>query len=173
VILAYDSHCHLQDEAYQEDRDAVYAEAHQAGLGLIIPGYSRASSEAAVNLAGRLDDAFALVGVHPHDALHFDAEDEGLIRQWSQEPQVVGIGEIGLDYHYDFSPRERQQAVLLRQLQLAQELSLPVAIHSREAEEDTLALVDRVTLADGVLHCFTGSQAFADALVARGFYLSF
>lgn len=173
MILGYDSHCHLQDPAFDVDRQDVYAKAHALGLGMIIPGYSRASSEQAVNLANGWDHAYALVGVHPHDARDFTSEDEGLMRSWSREPKVVGIGEIGLDYHYDLSPRRRQREVLLAQLLLARELSLPVSIHSREAEEDTLELIDGVKGIRGVLHCFTGSLAFAQALLSREFYLSF
>jgi len=173
MIRGFDSHCHLQDEAFDLDRDQVYRDAHEAGLGLIIPGFSRTSSEMGIEVAAAWDDAYALVGVHPHDAQHFDSEDEVLIRRWSEAQEVVGIGEIGLDYHYDFSPREQQRHAFLTQLKLARDLELPVAIHSREAEEDTLELIDRVSRARGVLHCFTGSQAFADALLARGFYLSF
>lgn len=173
MIRGFDSHCHLQDDAFEEDRDAVYAKAREAGLGLIIPGYSRASSEAAVELAHDLEDTFALVGVHPHDAKDFDDQDEALIRTWATNPVVVGIGEIGLDYHYDFSPRAIQRDVFLRQLRLARELELPVSVHSREAEADTLALIDQAMPVRGVLHCFTGSQEFADGVLARGFYISF
>jgi TatD DNase family protein len=173
VIRAFDSHCHLQDDAFSDDRDQVYREAHQLGLGFIIPGYSRASSEAAVRLAGVLDDAYALVGIHPHDAAAFEPQDEQLLEQWSHDPRVVGIGEIGLDYHYDLSPRPVQRAVFLRQLQLAHAWSLPVAIHTREAEEETLELITEAKTTRAVLHCFTGTEAFAQALLERGFYLSF
>ena len=170
---AFDSHCHLQDAAFDDDREAVYEAAHTHGLGLIVPGYSRSSSAAAVEFSETHPGAWALVGVHPHDASAFSNDDESLLRQWLCRPHVVGMGEIGLDYHYDLSPRDVQREVFQRQLILAREVGAAVAIHSREAEADTLAAIDQVPGIRGVLHCFTGSLAFAEALLARGWMISF
>ncbi len=169
----FDSHCHLQDPAFEADREAVYESVHDRGWGLLIPGYSRASSAAGVEFCQTHPGTWALVGVHPHDADAFEDDDEQLIRQWLSRPHVVGVGEIGLDYHYHRSPRDVQRRVFQRQLMLARELGVTVAVHSREAEADTLAEIDQVPGLRGVLHCFTGSLGFAEALLERGWMISF
>lgn len=167
-----DSHAHLQDDAFAEDREAVFRRAHDAGIGLIVPGYSRESSRAAVAFAESHDETWALVGVHPHDASEFGREEEALLREWTRHAKVVGIGEIGLDYHYNFSPRSEQRSAFTRQLELARELDLPVSIHTREAEEDTIRILREVATEKGVLHCFTGSRALAEAALAQGLCIS-
>lgn len=167
-----DSHAHLQDDAFREDREAVFRRAREAGIGLIVPGYSQESSSAAVAFAEAHEETWALVGVHPHEASGFGPEDEARLREWSRRPKVVGIGEIGLDYHYNFSPRAEQRAAFRRQLEIARELDMPVSIHSREAEEDTIRLIREVGVQKGVLHCFTGSLALAEAALAQGLLIS-
>jgi TatD DNase family protein len=178
-----DSHCHLAGEEFVDDLPAVIARAQAAGV-----------TRALVVLAAEQDDEWArgqalastwpavrfAVGVHPHQAHLFAAEPEGaaraVARRLADTRLVQAIGEIGLDYHYDFSPRDVQQAVFRAQLALAQARGLPVVIHTREAEADTLALIAeaqaRGPLA-GVFHCFTGGPATASRALATGFYLSF
>ncbi|MCL4351998.1 MAG: TatD family hydrolase [Firmicutes bacterium] len=173
TLQLFDSHCHLQDEAFDEDRETVYQRARAQGIGMMVPGYSMTTSGRAIALANQLPFISALIGVHPHDAKEVVATDLQTLREWSSELKVVGIGEIGLDYHYMNSPMETQRAVFLQQLRLARELGLPVSVHSREAEQDTLDLLDEVPGISGVLHCFTGSWDFAEALLSRGFYISF
>jgi TatD DNase family protein len=178
-----DSHCHLAGEEFVADCDGVIARAREAGLerALVILAaeddaeWGRGQAVAAAWPAVR----FA-VGVHPQQAHVFAADPTGAVRavaaRLDASPHVRAIGEIGLDYHYDFSPREVQQAVFDAQLALAQARRLPVAIHTREAEADTLRLIGtaqaRGPLA-GVFHCFTGGPAEAERALATGFHLSF
>lgn len=136
--LLIDAHCHLDDEAYAEDRAAIIDALPRHGvLAVVNPGSDRSSSEAAVALAHQSPRIFACIGTHPHEAVDYTDALESMYREMAQDPAVVAIGEIGLDYHYDFSPREVQRMVFVRQLQLAESLGLPVVIHSREAAEDT------------------------------------
>lgn len=172
-LQLFDSHCHLQDETFDDDREAVYQRARAQGIGMVVPGYSMKTSERAMALTKQFPLISALVGVHPHDAKDVVATDLQTLQKWSSNPNVVGIGEIGLDYHYMNSPMETQRAVFGQQLRLARDLDLPVSVHSREAERDTLDLLDEVPGIRGVLHCFTGSWEFAEALLSRGFYISF
>ncbi|NMP23372.1 TatD family hydrolase [Sulfobacillus harzensis] len=175
TLRVMDSHCHLQDEDFSPDRDAVYQRAIQEGVGVIVPGYTMDSSEKAVAFAKSHDAAWALVGVHPHDSRLF-SEDPDLhqLRDWVKNQQrVVGIGEIGLDYHYDHSPRDVQRRVFEAQLALARDLGVPASVHTREAEEDTLAIIRSVGWKMGVIHCFTGTAAFAEAVLDLGWHISF
>lgn len=178
-----DSHCHLAGEEFIDDLTAVVARAQAAGV-----------TQALVVLAAEQDDEWArgqalaaswpavrfAVGVHPHQAHLFAADPAAaaaaVAARMTANGLVRAVGEIGLDYHYDFSPREVQQAVFRAQLALAQTHGLPVVIHTREAEDDTLSLIAeaqaRGPLA-GVFHCFTGDPAVAARALATGFYLSF
>ncbi len=178
-----DSHCHLAGEEFVADRDAVIARARAAGVDRVlvilaaeddaewVRGQAIAEAWPAVRFA---------VGVHPHQAHQFAADPAGAARavaaRIEESPWVRAVGEIGLDYHYDFSPRDVQQAVFRDQLALAQAHRLPVVIHTREAEADTLRLIAeaqaRGPLA-GVFHCFTGDPAVAHRALATGFLLSF
>ncbi|MGC8489858.1 MAG: TatD family hydrolase [Clostridia bacterium] len=173
VTLLYDSHCHLQDPAFDGDRDELYQQAAEAGIAVIVPGYTLASSEDAVNLAHRYQGAAAAVGVHPHDAAEALSEDvRSRLLALMTDARVVGVGEIGLDYYRDLSPRQVQREAFARQLQWAKEKGLPVSVHSREAEEDTLSILKDVDHHQGVLHCFSGSDAFLGALLDFGFFIS-
>lgn len=172
-VTFYDSHCHLQDPAFDLDRDDLYRSAAQAGIALIIPGYSLASSDAAVALAHRYRGAAAAVGVHPHEALEALTNDAGpRLTTLLSDPKVVAVGEIGLDYYRDLAPREVQREAFRRQLRWARAAGLPVSVHSRDAEQDTLGILEEVGHLRGVLHCFSGSDRFLDALLDFGFYIS-
>lgn len=173
MISIIDSHCHLQDDAFSEDREDVWQRAQNQGIGCIVPGYTMTSSWDAVNFARSHDEAWALVGVHPHDAKDVRDEDYETLKDWARQSKVIGIGEVGLDYHYNHSEPFIQKEVFQRQLKLAVELGLPVSVHSRDAEEDTLQIIDGVPGAHGVLHCFTGSLPFALALIDRDWFISF
>ena len=176
-----DSHCHIDGPEYDADRDEVIARARDAGVTTMLnvgTGDPHSGAfERAVELAEKHDEIYAAVGVHPHDAKLFDdVAGQRLVNLIKGSQRVVAWGEIGLDYHYDHSPRDAQRAVFQRQLRLARELMLPVIIHSREADEDTVSIL-REELSGyeraGVLHCFGGSLQMARAAIDLGFCVSF
>jgi len=176
-----DSHCHLADEKFAGDLDAVVARAKDAGVErvlVILEGGNAAEAEQADRLVGLWPDTRVSVGVHPHQAHEFAADPAratAVVRaQIAKTPGARAVGEIGLDYHYDFSPRAVQQDVFRGQVRLACELDLPVVIHTREADDDTIRIVkeDGGGRLRGVLHCFTGGPSLADAALALGFYIS-
>lgn len=176
-----DSHCHIDGPEYDADREGVIARARDAGVGTMLNvGTGDPHSgvfERAVELAEKHPEIYAAVGVHPHDAKLFDdAAEHHLVSLVQQSKRVIAWGEIGLDYHYDHSPRETQREVFRRQLRLARAHNLPVVIHSRDADDDTIAILreessgyDRA----GVLHCFGGSLAMAQVAIELGFFISF
>jgi TatD DNase family protein len=176
-----DSHCHLADEVFAADLDAVVERARAAGVegALVILEGGNAKEAAQAQRAEALwPEVRVSIGVHPHMAHEF-AGDPGraaaIVReQIAATPSTRAVGEIGLDYHYDYSPRDVQQAVFRAQLAVARELDLPVVIHTREADEDTLRLLGEEGRGGlrGVLHCFTGTPALAAAGLALGFYIS-
>lgn len=172
-----DSHAHLADAAFDADRDDVLRRAWAAGLdGIICIGESLASASRAraIALEARAS-IWWTAGVHPHDAASFDpARDLASIRQHI-EAGAVAVGECGLDYHYDHSPRDQQRLAFAAQIELARDLGRPLVVHTREAEDDTRTLVAEAGLsgARGVMHCFTGSQALARAALDAGWHISF
>ena len=176
-----DSHCHIDGPEYDADREEVIRRAGDAGVAMMLnvgTGDPQSGSfERAVALARQYEQVYAAIGVHPHDAKLFDdAAERRLINLATQNSKVVAWGEIGLDYHYDHSPRDIQRTVFHRQLRIARELPLPVVIHSREANHDTIKII-REELTDynraGVLHCFGGDLQMARAAIDLGFYISF
>lgn len=171
-MILFDTHCHLQDPAFDEDREAVYRAAVDAGISVLIPGYSLASSKAAVTLARSWPEAWAMVGVHPHDAADLPSPWLDRLSESARDPRVVAIGEIGLDYYRDLSPRPLQLATFQAQLDLAVQLRLPVSVHSRDAEADTVACIRASGIHEGVMHCFVGSYDTARQLLDLGFYIS-
>jgi TatD DNase family protein len=176
-----DSHCHIDGTEYDVDREEVIARALDAGVNTMLNvGTGDPHSgvfERAVELAEKYPQIYAAIGVHPHDAKLFDdAAEQRLLNLAKQSTRVIAWGEIGLDYHYDHSPRETQREVFRRQLRIAREQSLPVVIHSREADNDTIAiLIEELTGYEraGVLHCFGGSLAMAQSAIELGFFISF
>jgi TatD DNase family protein len=176
-----DSHCHIDGSEYDADREEVIARARDAAVAMMLNvGTGDPHSgvfERAVALAEQYEQIYAAVGVHPHDAKLFDEPAEHRLRNLvRQSCKVIAWGEIGLDYHYDHSPREVQRSVFQHQLRIARELKLPVVIHSREANEDTIKII-REELAGydraGVLHCFGGDLPMAREAIDLGFYISF
>jgi len=176
-----DSHCHIDGAEYDADRDDVINRARDTGVTTMLNvGTGDPHSDAferAVELAEKHTDIYAAVGVHPHDAKLFDGRaEQRLLDLAKQSRRVIAWGEIGLDYHYDHSPRDVQREVFGRQLRLARSLNLPVIVHSREADDDTIAIL-REALADyergGVLHCFGGSLEMATSAIDLGFFISF
>jgi TatD DNase family protein len=177
VATFLDSHAHLAADAFDADRDAVIARARQTGAaGIVCIGESLAQAERARAIAeAHAGFVWFTAGVHPHDAAEWDdGRDADGIRA-HVAAGAVAVGECGLDYHYDHSPRERQLHAFEAQLALAGELDRPVVVHTREAEDDTRALVEAAGRdgVRGVLHCYTGSAALAEAALAVGWYVSF
>jgi TatD DNase family protein len=172
-----DSHVHLADPAFDEDREAVIERARAAGAtALVCIGESLDAARRAGELARRHPGfCFFTAGIHPHDAAGFEADRDIAGIRAELERGAVAVGECGLDFHYDHSPRERQRAAFAAQLALAAEWARPVVVHTREAEEDTRAIVSDAGRAGvrGVLHCFTGSQALARAALDVGWLVSF
>ncbi len=172
-----DSHCHLTDPRLLEQIDAVVQRARSAGVWpLVTIGCGPDDGERAIELAARFDDVYATVAVHPHDAKGYSPALLERVEGLLSSPKVVAVGEIGLDYHYDFAPRQAQQASFEAQLRLAGRLDRPVVIHSRESIGDALEIIGRVR-ADGVpvrgvFHSFTGTAAEADAVLAAGLFIS-
>lgn len=172
-----DSHLHLADAAFEADIEDVIARARAVGArALVCIGESPKAAVRAREIAERHPNfVFHTCGVHPHDAIRWDQQrDEDAIRE-AVELGAVAVGECGLDYHYDNSPREIQRKVLDAQVRIAQELNRPIVLHMREAEADTLAMLHDAGAANvrGVLHCYTGSHALAQAALDVGWYVSF
>jgi TatD DNase family protein len=172
-----DSHAHLADPAFDDDRDAAVERARLTGAKAVVCiGESIETAERAAQLAAdHKGFVYFTVGVHPHDASDFDpSTDPARIRDLVRRG-AIAIGECGLDSHYDHSPRELQRRAFAAQLALARELNRPVIVHTREAEDDTRAMVTEAGAAGvrGVLHCYTGSHALADAALSVGWYVSF
>lgn len=178
-----DSHCHLDPDVYggAAGVDEVVARAREAGVTRMITigsGYEPPCIERAREVAERHDGVWFTAGVHPHDAKHWSDEIRDLLTGLSAHPKCVGIGEMGLDFHYDNSPRDRQREVLRLQIQLSREVARPIIIHDRESEGETLRiLVEERAFADqggpGVLyHCYTGDVPHMEEITARGGYVS-
>lgn len=174
-----DAHAHLDDPDFDADREAVIERAHAAGLRYLLAvggGTGPDNLKAPIAIAESHDWIYATAGVHPHEARHFNEAHAGEIRRLARHPKVIGIGEIGLDYYYEHSPRETQQQVLIRQFELARELRLPVIIHCRDAWADLAELVHehwRGSGLGGLLHCFTGARDDAFKFLDWGFLISF
>lgn len=170
-----DSHCHLAAPQFRDDLDAVLARAKAANIHqMICIGDTIEESERGVGLAEKYEQIFCTVGVHPHHAKTWQPEwTLRLSRLFEMHSKIRAIGEIGLDYHYDFSPRDIQRQVFREQLMLAKELSLPVVVHCREAVEDVWAIVDEIKPSSLVIHCCTEKWEDVERFVKRGYFLSF
>lgn len=177
-----DTHCHLNFDRYDGDRPAVIQSAQDAGVTRIInPGTDFASSQAAIQLAEAYDGIYAAVGVHPTSTVGWSAEMLAGIESLAGHPKVISIGEIGLDYYWDKSPKETQHIAFKEQLALAARLELPVIIHNREASEDIMAILadwvadlpKSLQSRPGVLHSFSAPLAVAEQALELGFYLGF
>ena len=173
--MLFDTHAHMDDRSFDEDREELLAALPGKGISLLMnPGCSYESSLNAIALAEGYDYIYAAVGSHPDVA---DEVDEALIEKYrnlcSQHPRVKAIGEIGLDYHYEDIPRDIQKRAFRLQMELARELQLPVIVHEREAHEDGLKIVDEFPTVKGEFHCYSGSLEMAKELIKRGWYIGF
>lgn len=170
-----DSHTHLNDQAYREDYPDVIKAAIAGGVtSMLVVGFDLPSSRRAVGLAREYRMLRAAVGLHPHDAKTWNSETEGQLRELLAEPEAVAVGEIGLDYHYNYSSKEDQLKAFKEQLAIAKEYNKPIIIHDREAHQDTLELLAREKLgpAGGVMHCFSGSWEMAAQCLGLGLTIS-
>lgn len=173
--MLFDTHAHLDDRAFDADRESLLASLPEQGIGLVMnPGCSLASSRAADALSKKYPFIYAAAGSHPDAA---DEVDEQVLveyrRMCRENPKIRAIGEIGLDYHYEDIPRSRQIEAFRAQMALARELNLPVIVHEREAHEDGMRVVEEFPEVTGVFHCYSGSGEMARWLVNRGWYIGF
>lgn len=171
MINIFDSHAHYDSEAFNDDRKELLSALPEQGVcGIINCGSDMASSLSCLELADEFSFIYAACGVHPHEAEGCKQGYLPVLKKLCMEEKCVAVGEIGLDYHYDFSPREIQKTVFEQQLVLAKELDLPVIIHDREAHEDTMTLLKRYK-PKGVVHCFSGSAEMAKEIIKLGMYI--
>ena len=173
--MLFDTHAHMDDHAFDEDRAELLESLPSKNIGLLMnPGCSLESSRNAVKLANAYDYIYAAVGSHPDAA---DEVDDAVLEEYRtlvrENPRVKAIGEIGLDYHYEDISREIQLRAFRAQMELARELGLPVIVHEREAHEDGMKIVEEFPEVKGVFHCYSGSAEMAKWLVARGWYIGF
>ncbi len=175
-LSLFDSHCHVDEARFDEDRDEVLARMAASGVSrYAVVGSDMASSRHAVDFAQAHAGAYAVVGIHPHEAKGYREGDLETLTAWLKEDKVQAIGEIGLDYYYDLSPRETQLDVCEKQMQLAYQLDMPVAYHVRDAHQDMLDLMKKQKgkLSGGIIHCFSGSWEIAKEYLKMGYYISF
>lgn len=174
-----DTHCHLDPQYFPSGPDDALARAQANGVaGFVVVGVGRdlSPARAAVELARKIPERIgAAVGIHPHDAVTWSDAAHSEIESLARDPNVVAVGEIGLDYHYDHSPREVQRDVFARLIALARQVNKPIVVHTREAPADTLDLLEREGARDvgGVIHCFSEDRAFAERALDLGFDISF
>lgn len=174
--MLFDSHAHLDDRRYDKDRDDIIAHAYENGVKRIINvGADVKSINTSVELARKYDFIFSACGIHPHDADTYNDDVERQLREIARDPNTVAIGEIGLDYYYDNSPRDIQKEVYAKQIRLAGELGLPVIIHDRDAHKDSIDILkaERAPDLTGVFHCYSGSAEMVKTIINMGFYVSF
>lgn len=170
----FDTHAHLLDKRFDEDRDALIAQMPKDGVvGVIEAGCCVDISKRAAQLASEHDFIYAAVGVHPHDSADLPSDYISELEELAQNKKVIAIGEIGLDYHYDFSPREVQRKVFEEQVTLAEKLDLPMIFHMRKSTADMMSILEEHKGIRGVMHCFSGSVETAQRCIALGLHISF
>lgn len=173
--MIIDSHAHLDDTRFNKDRDKLIKELKENGIELAINiGSDLKTSIASAALADKHENIYAAVGIHPHSAKEVDQSTIEILRSFAARDKVVAIGEIGLDFHYDNSPRDIQKKWFKEQIKLAKEVNLPIVVHSRESDQEVLDIIKEAqdgTLR-GVLHCFSGSVELAKEFIKLGFYIS-
>jgi TatD DNase family protein len=174
--MLVDSHAHLDDSRFNDDRDAVIQRAWDAGVQRILTIGNGAGPDdmgCGIPIAESHDWIYTSVGIHPHDAAKVEDRHYSMMKEMARDPKVLAIGETGLDYYYDNSPRDTQRDVFRRQLALANDLNLPVIVHTRDADDDTIELLKKENSSRGVIHCFTSGERLADFVLERGFFISF
>lgn len=170
--MYFESHAHYDDERFDEDRDNILASFPAEGIETVVNASSDIkSSKASIALSEKYPFFYAAVGVHPHEVENITEADIDELRELSKHPNVVAIGEIGLDYYYDLSPRDLQRHWFKRQLELADELKMPVIIHSRDAAQECFDIIKNSNVRNGVIHCYSGSAEMAEEYIKMGFYI--
>jgi len=173
-MLLVDTHCHLDFPEFDHDRDEVIKRAKEQGIGYIINiGSSLKGSQGSVELSGKYASVYATVGIHPHEADGFSAQAEKAIRDLAKNNKVVAIGEIGLDYFKHFSKKENQLPLFISMLKVAKDFDLPLVIHTRDAQADTLKILKEAMPVKAVVHCFSGDEVFLKECLDLGFLISF
>jgi len=180
-VTLVDSHCHIDGDSFDADRDEVVQRAKDAGVvAMLVIGTGDPHSDDfqnAVAVAEKYENVFASVGIHPHDAKLYDDKAEQHLVELTRSEKVIAWGEIGLDFYYDHSPRDVQREVFVRQIRKARELNLPIIIHSRDADDETVEILTEecsdASFPGGIMHCFGGTAAMAEELMKLGFLISF
>lgn len=173
-FMLFDTHTHYDDPQFDSDRDALLSSMPDSGISLIVNASSNLdSAKKALRIAETYPFVFAAVGVHPHDSETMDDQTSAELEKLLRHPKAIAVGEVGLDYHYDHSPRDVQKKRFREQLELAGSVQLPVIIHEREASEDVLNILREFPNVKGVFHCYSGSWETAKFLLDKGWYLSF
>lgn len=173
--MIFDTHAHYDDERFDEDRDILLNQLHQNGISYILNASASVESlDASIELAGKYSFVYAALGIHPHDAEKMNESVYEKIKSLSTGSKVVAIGEIGLDYYYDNSPRDLQRYWFERQIELAKELRLPIIIHDRDAHEDTVNIIKKTDAKQvgGIFHCFSGSAQMAMEMLKHNLYIA-
>jgi len=169
-----DSHCHINDKQFSEDLVEVVNRAIDSGISqLICVGTDLKSSERAIEIADEFPEVFATCGIHPHDSEKADKKYIQVLEEFSKHEKVVAIGEMGLDYFYDFSDQKIQRRIFRDQLEMANELKLPAVIHNRDSDDDLFQTISESGLTHGVIHCFASDIQFAEKLANLGLHISF
>lgn len=174
--MLFDTHAHLNAEQYKEDLEQVIERAKSEKVEkIVVVGFDRPTITRAMELIEEYDFIYAAIGWHPVDAIDMTDEDLAWIKELSQHEKVVAIGEMGLDYYWDKSPKDVQKEVFRRQIALAKEVNLPIVIHNRDATEDVVTILKEEGAAEvgGIMHCFTGSLETAKVCMDMNFYISF
>jgi len=173
--MLIDSHAHIQDKAFAGEVEEVLERAAQAGVEYIVcVGYDLKSSQEALELARKFPQVYAVVGIHPHDAKELTSEASTKIYEMAKDQRVVAIGETGLDYYRDLSPRDQQRKAFVEQIKIAHELYKPVVIHDRDAHEEVMEIIkkEKAGRNGGIMHCYSGHLPMALELMKEGFHLS-
>ena len=170
--MFFDSHAHYNDERFNEDRDELLRAMSKNDVDYIVNAAANiAGSNEGIQLAEKFPSIYAAVGVHPHDVGELEEDAIETLENLSKHPKVVAIGEIGLDYYYDHSPRDIQRLWFERQMALAKKVKLPIIVHSREASQETFDMIKESGLSSGVIHCYSGSAEMAKEYIKLGFYI--
>lgn len=173
--MLFDTHVHVNARQFNDDRDAVIQRALDAGVtNMVVVGFNDETIPLAIDIAEQYDHIYAAVGWHPVDAINYEAKHYDELKKLSEHEKVVAIGEMGLDYHWDTSPKEVQEQVFREQISLAKEVNLPIIIHNREATEDVLTILHEENAAEvgGIMHCYSGTVAQITACLEMNFYIS-
>ena len=170
--MYFETHAHYDDERFDEDRDEILKDLKNHNIGYVVNiGANMKSSYASIELANKYDFVYASVGIHPNDSVGVKEEDYKTLEDWLKLDKVVALGEIGLDYHYDFCPKEVQREVFKRQLNICENVTKPVIIHSREASQEVFDMIKDSKVRKGVIHAYSGSLEMALEYIKLGFYI--